>query len=188
MNKSYQTELRRIFLIEDLPAPLVRASRHLQIFDNYLENTRLRLRSVRVPETKAWTYILEQRFPADEKDLTVWNVARIFLNEAEHAAFEIFEGRQISRNERIETNEIRKNRYVYNSGEKEIELDVYLGALWGLNTAQVVFENAEELRRFELPPFALLEVTNSRFFVGENLIGKTFADVRGEFFKLASKK
>jgi len=34
-----------------------------------------------------------------------------------------------------------------------------------------------------LPPFALLEVTDNKFFVGENLIGKTFADVRAEFEK-----
>ena len=60
MNKTSRTELRRVFLLENLPKPLTRASRHLQIFDNYIENTRLRLRSVRVPETKDWTWILQQ--------------------------------------------------------------------------------------------------------------------------------
>ncbi len=88
MDKTYETELRRVFLIEDLPAPLTRASRHLQIFDNYIERTRLRLRSVRVPETKQWTWVLQQRIAL--ADLSQWKVSEIHLNEAEHAAFEIF--------------------------------------------------------------------------------------------------
>ena len=181
MPETYQTELRRLFLVKELPAPLTRASRHLQIFDNYIENTRLRLRSIRRPETKEWTWILEQHFPRDTKDLSVWNISQIYLNETEHAVFELFEGREVSRNERAETNEIRKNRYFYDYDNARIEMDVYLGALWGLNTAKIVFENTEELRGFELPPTAIAEVTNDEFFLGENLIGKTFADVQKHF-------
>jgi hypothetical protein len=185
MDKTKQIETRRVFLIENLPAPLTRASRHLQIFDNYIENTRLRLRSVRSPETKHWTWILEQRFPLDKKDLTVWNVARIYLSETEHATFEIFEGREVRRNERMETNEIRKNRYFYDSDDKQIEIDVFLGELWGLNLAKVYFESLEELQEYKLPSFALLEVTSNEFFVEKNLVGKTFPDVQNEFRKIA---
>lgn len=181
MNKTYETELRRVFLIENLPAPLTRASQHLQIFDNYIENTRLRLRSIRSPETKEWTWILEQRFPLE--NLSQWKVGRIYLNETEHAAFEIFEGREVRKNERIETFEIRKNRYFFDAGDKQIEIDVFLGELWGLNLAKVYFESLEALREFNLPPMAIAEVTENEFFVGKNLIGKTFADVRKEFEK-----
>ena len=181
MDKTYQTKLRRAFLIAELPEPLTRASQHLQIFDNYIENTRLRLRSLRAPHTKEWTYVLEQRFPSNETDLSKWQTAQIFLNETEHAAFEIFEGREVKRNERIETNEVRKNRYFYDFEGKQIEIDLYLGSLWGLHVAKARFETEEEMREFEPPPFALLEVTNNRFFTGENLVGKTFADVQTEF-------
>ncbi len=181
MNKTYETELRRVFLIETLPVPLSRASRHLQIFDNYIENTRLRLRSIRMPETKEWMWILEQRSPLE--DLSQWKTSRIYLNEAEHAAFEIFEGREVKTNERVETNEIRKNRYFYDSGHKQIEIDVFLGGLWGLILAKVFFGSLEEMREYKSPPFALLEVTTNEFFVGDNLIGKTFADVQFEFEK-----
>ena len=184
MDKTYETELRRVFLIGDLPAPLTRASPHLQIFDNYIENTRLRLRSIRRPETKEWTWILEQRFPLE--DLSQWKGSQICLNEAEHDAFEIFEGREVKRNERVETNEIRKNRYFYESDGKQFEIDVFLGGLWGLNLAKVYFENLEDWRKFDSPPFALLEVTNDEFFVGANLIGKNFADVQAKFEKLKS--
>ena len=183
MDKTSRTEFRRAFLLENLPEPLTRASRHLQIFDNYIENTRLRLRSVRVPETKAWTWILQQI--ESFADLSQRQIAEIFLDEAEHTAFEIFEGREVSKNERVETNEIRKNRYFYDFDGTEIEIDLFLGELWGLITAQIYFENAEVLKSFALPPFAVAEVTSREFFIGRNLLGKTFADVRNEFEKAA---
>lgn len=179
MDKTNYTELRRVFLIENLPAPLTRASRHLQIFDNYIENTRLRLRSVRVPETKEWKWILQQRVPLE--DLSMWKVSEIRLNEAEHRAFEIFEGREVQKNERIQTNEIRKNRYFYEINEKQIEIDLFLGELWGLILAKVDFNSTEEMQAFEIPSFFIREVTLNEFFLGENLIGKTFADVQNEF-------
>ncbi len=177
MKKDYKIERRRVFLIPDLPAPLTKASVHLQIFDNYIENTRLRLRLVRSPETKQWTYILEQRFPASE-DLTSWNVAEIYLNETEHQAFEQFEGREVKTNERVETNELRFNRYFYEYNNYRLAIDVYLGALWGLNLAKVFFETEEEANKFQAPDFVVVETTNNPFFVGTNLVGKSLADVR----------
>ena len=178
MNKTLRIELRRVFLLGNLPEPLTRASHHLQIFDNYIENTRLRLRSVRVPETKEWNWILQQITLFE--DSSKRGIVEIFLNETEHAAFEIFEGREVRRNERVQTNEIRKNRYFYDFNGVEIEIDVFLGELWGLNTAQIYFENAKEMKLFELP-FAIAEVTANKFYNGKNLLGKTFADVQREF-------
>ncbi len=183
-DKTYKTELRRVFLIGDLPEPLTRSSSHLQIFDNYIKNTRIRLRSMRSPETKEWNYILEQRFPLG--DLTQWKVSEIYLNEAEHAVFEPFEGRQIKQNERIESNEIRKNRYFYEFDGRIIEFDVFLGNLWGLNLAKVIFDDIEEMKNFEILPFFIKEVSNNQFFTGENLIGKDFSDVRAEFKKFSA--
>ncbi|CAN5253578.1 hypothetical protein BH10ACI1_BH10ACI1_10120 [soil metagenome] len=183
MNKTYQTELRRLFLIRDLPEPLVRASSHLQIFDNYIENTRLRLRSMRSPDTKVWSYHLQQRFPVGD-DFSHWKIAEIYLNEAEHAIFEPFEGREINKNERAETNEIRKNRYFYDLDGRQIEIDLFLGELWGLNLVRVVFENEKEFENFELPPFVIAEVTSNPFFSGESLVGKKFSDIQVEFARM----
>ncbi len=177
MYKDYKIERRRVFLIPDLPAPLTKSSSHLQIFDNYIENTRLRLRSVRSPETKKWTFILEQRFPATE-NLSLWNVSEIYLNEAEHQAFEEFEGREVRKNERVETNEVRFNRYFYDYNGRQLAIDIYLGALWGLNLAKVFFETDEEMNEFQAPDFAIVEATNNPFFTGANLVGKTLSDVR----------
>lgn len=176
----YRIELRRVFLVRELPAPLTRAGEHLQFFDNYIRDTRLRLRTIRSPQTKDWTWILEQRFAPDENDLSRWQIAEIHLNEAEHAALEIFEGREVKKNERVETNELRFNRYFYDAGDRQIEIDVFLNPLWGLNKAKVFFESEEAMKNFQTPDFAIAEVTQNKFFVGQNLLGKTFADVQNE--------
>jgi CYTH domain-containing protein len=165
MDKTYRDEFRRLFLVEHLPEPLTRADAHLQIFDNYIEHTRLRLRSVRVPETKQWTWILQQRF-ANDAGGAHWKIAEIHLNEAEYHLFEQFEGR-----------EIRKNRYFYESDAHQIEIDVFLGNLWGLNLARVCFDSPEDMQDFSFP-FTVLEVTEDEFFSGENLVEKKFADVQ----------
>jgi len=173
MDKTARTELCRLFLIERLPEPLTPMSAHIQLFDNYIENTRLRLRNIRVPETKEWGHILQQRFPAGEAGC--WKVAEIFLNEAEYLAFERFEGR-----------EIRKNRYFHEFDGRQFDFDIYLGSLWGLCTAKVEFQNTDEIRDFEPPPFAVFEVTGDPFFFGDSLVNKRFEDILAEVQKVGA--
>ena len=187
MDKTYRNELRRVFLFENLPASLTAASSHLQIFDNYIENTRLRIRSVRSPETKEWTFVLQQLF-FENNDSSRRKIAEIYLNDAEHQVFERFEGRKIKTNERVVSNEIRKNRYFHGINGKQIEFDIYLGDLWGLNTARIVFESENEMANFAVPPFAILEVTKNEFFAGAKLVGKTLSDVREELAKMQTNK
>jgi CYTH domain-containing protein len=175
MNKTAQTELHRLFLIERLPEPLMPASSHLQIFDNYIENTRLRLRQIRDPYSNAWTRILQQRFPADDAEYAVTKLAEIHLNDEEYAVFERFEGR-----------EIRKNRYFHEFDRMSFAFDVFLGDLWGLNMARVDFDTREHMIEFLPPPFAVFEVTENAFFTGENLVGKTFADVQTEVARIGA--
>lgn len=165
MNKTAENEWSRLFLIESLPDPLTPASAHLQIFDNYIENTRLRLRSVRDPSSKTWSRSLQQRFATDEKGLI--KTAEIHLNDDEYAAFEGFEGR-----------EIRKNRYFHEFDGRMFAFDVYLGNLWGLNTAKVDFGDAEQAGSFIPPRFAVFEVTDDPFFTGRELLSISFADVQ----------
>jgi CYTH domain-containing protein len=172
MDKTNRTELHRSFLVDGLPEPLTRASAHIQIFDNYIHNTRLRLRSVRDPETATWTRILQQRFPAVEGDLSCLKVSEIYLNDIEYAQFETFEG-----------SEIRKNRYFHEFDRRTFAFDVFLGKLWGLNITRVEFETDDELARFEPPPFGVLEITQDPFFRGEILVTKTFEEVRAEVAK-----
>lgn len=172
MDKTNRTEMHRSFLVEGLPEPLTRASAHIQLFDNYITGTRLRLRSVRHPETAAWTRILQQRFPVSEENLACLKFSEIYLNDAEYAQLQIFEG-----------SEIRKNRYFHEFDRRTFAFDVFLGELWGLNIARVEFETEDELSKFEPPPFTVLEITNDPFFLGQILVTKSFEEVRGEFAK-----
>ena len=169
MNKITAPDYHRLFLIEKLPDPLTPASAHVQIFDNYIEETRLRLRLIRDPASRDWTRILQQQIIPDGSSLGASRIAEIVLNETEHSLFEQFEGK-----------EIRKNRYFHEFDRVNFAFDIYLGDLWGLNTARVDFEDADRMERFEPPPFAIFEVTNDPFFLGTNLVGKKFEDVRAE--------
>ncbi len=173
MNKTAQTELHRLFLVERLPDPLTPASSHLQIFDNYIAETRIRLRQIRDPYSKSWTRILQQRFPFDETHGTVSKIAEMYLNDAEYAAFERFEGR-----------EIRKNRYFHEIDRVSVAFDIFLGPLWGLNTARVDFETVEAMQNYLPPPIFIFEVSNDPFFAGASLVDKKFADVQAEVSKI----
>jgi CYTH domain-containing protein len=176
MDKTNRIEMHRSFLVDGLPEPLTRASAHIQVFDNYIAGTRLRLRSVRDPQTAGWTRIMQQRFPASEGNLSCLKFSEIYLNDAEHAHFQIFEG-----------TEIRKNRYFHEFDQRTFGFDVFLGKLWGLNVARVEFSTERELERFEPPGFAVLEITDDPFLLGEILVTKSFEEVRIEVSKLESR-
>jgi CYTH domain-containing protein len=168
MDKTPHLVIRRVFLVEGLPEPLTPASRHLQFFDNYIPNTRMRIRNIRVPETKEWTHILQQVFHV-EGDPGALRRTEMHLNESEYGFFERFEGR-----------EIRKNRYFHEFDGREFVFDVYLGHLWGLTAAKVEFRSRDEAADFEPPPFVVFEVTGDEFFLESNLVGKKFEDVRAK--------
>jgi CYTH domain-containing protein len=174
MNNTTLSQFRRLFLIERLPEPLEPKSAHLQIFDNYIQGTRLRLRLIRDPSSKDWTRILQQHIIANN-DLAETKLAEIHLDESDYSNFEQFEGR-----------EIRKNRYFHEFDRVSFAFDVYLGDLWGLNSALVEFPSADEMKAFDPPSFAVFEVTNDPFFLGKNLVGKKFDDVRTRVAQIGS--
>ncbi len=172
IENTYKILLRRRFLVEGLPESITPANSHLQIFDNYIENTRIRLRKIRVPETKSWTRVLEQIFPVEKDIFAKLKISPMFLTEVEYKKFEVFKGR-----------EIRKNRYFCEINKRRLEFDIYLGELWGLNIAQVYFETEEEMKNFKVPEFSVLEITDNTFFVGGNLVDKTFENIQVEINK-----
>lgn len=149
---NYQTVFERRFLLKKLPEPLTRASEHLQILENFIEKTRLCLRKIRTPRIKENTYLLEQKFPVNEDDFSVWNLSQIYLNEAEYQAFEQLKGR-----------EIRFNRYLLVYQDKQIEIDVFLNQeMSGSILARISFETFAEMQDFETPVFAVEEVKEVR--------------------------
>ena len=162
-------ERERRYLLQDLPEGLTRADLHVQITDNYITGTRLRLRKVRDPKTNKWIVKFTQKFAPDLKDLSRTIITNIYLNAIEAETLAIFEA-----------NEIRKNRYAFEFDGRKFSVDMFLGDLFGLVLAEVSFETDEELDSFAKPPWALADVTNVEVFTGGRLCELTFEDIRNE--------
>jgi CYTH domain-containing protein len=171
-SKYARIELERRYLLQDLPAGLSRADFHLQITDNYITGTRLRLRKVRNPKTNLWTVKFTQKFAPDTHNLSRTIITNTYLNAAEAEALAIFEA-----------NEIRKNRYPFEFEGRKFSVDMFLGDLFGLVLAEVSFDSEDELNAFAMPPFALSDVTNNELFTGGRLSQLTFEDIRNEIMK-----
>jgi CYTH domain-containing protein len=154
MDKIAQTERFRLYLVEALPQPLTPMSQHLQIFDAYIDQTRLRIRRIRDPHTKDWSRSLQQRFRTGSD---IAKMAEIHLNDAEYALFE-----------RLQGPEIRKNRYFHEFDNRIFAFDIYLGKLSGLITAKVELAADEDC--FLAPHFAALDLSGDDQFDGERLV------------------
>ena len=168
-----RVERERRYLLQDLPEGLSRASRHLQITDNYITGTRLRLRKVRDPQTNKWTVKFTQKFAPRPADLSRTLITNTYLNASEYEVLSVFEA-----------NEIRKNRYRFEFEGHKFSVDMFLGSLLGLVLAETSFETDAELDTFAPPPFALAEVTNNETFSGGRLCYLSFEDIREEVKRL----
>jgi CYTH domain-containing protein len=168
-SKYARVEHERRYLLADLPEGLTRADHHLQITDNYLTGTRLRIRKVRDPKTNKWVVKFTQKFAPEPKDLSRTIITNLYLNATEAEMLSVFEA-----------NEIRKNRYYFDFDGRRFSIDMFLGDLFGLVLAEVSFEGDAELDSFPLPPFAVADITNNETFSGGKLSELTFADVSEE--------
>src|SRR5947207_13134769 len=168
-SKYARVERERRYLLQDLPEGLTPASPHVQITDNYITGTRLRLRKIRDPQTNKWTLKLTQKFALNKSDLSRTILTNVYLNATEYNALAVFEA-----------NEIRKNRYSFEHAGNKYGIDLFLGDLLGLILAEISFESDEELEQFERPAFTFAEVTNSEMFTGARLVDLTFEYIRNK--------
>ena len=171
-SKYARVERERRYLLQDLPEGLSRADPHLQITDNYITGTRLRLRKVRDPRTNKWIVKFTQKFAPNPVDLSRTIITNVYLNAREAETLAVFEA-----------NEIRKNRYRFNYEGREFSVDMFLGDLFGLVLAEVGFDTDDELEAFSKPPFAIADVTNNELFSGGRLCELTFEEIREEILK-----
>ena len=172
-SKYARIERERRYLLQDLPEGLTRVDPHLQITDNYITGTRLRLRKVRDPRTNKWTVKFTKKVAPDPSDLSRTIITNTYLNALEAETLSIFNG-----------NEIRKNRYYFDFAGKRFAIDMFLGDLFGLVLAEVGFDNDAELDNFPQPPFVLADVTNNELFSGGKLSELKFADLREEITRI----
>ena len=168
-SKYARVERERRYLLQDLPEGLTRADHHLQITDNYITGTRLRIRKVRDPKTNKWIVKFTQKFAPNPADLSRTVITNLYLNAIEAETLSVFDA-----------NEIRKNRYPYPFAGRDFSIDMFLGDLFGLVMAEVSFDADEELDNFPRPPFAIADVTNNEIFSGGRLSELTFEDIRNE--------
>src|SRR5829696_2933832 len=166
-SKYARVERERRYLLADLPEGLTRADPHLQITDNYITGTRLRIRKVREPRTNKWTVKFTQKFAPNPEDLSRTIITNTYLNALEAETLSGFN-----------SNEIRKNRYYFEFEGRTFSVDMFLGDLFGLVLAETGFDTDEELDSFPKPPFAFVDVTNDAVFSGGSLCELTFAEVR----------
>lgn len=169
-SKYAQVERERRYLLRDLPEGITRADPHLQITDNYMTGSRLRLRKVREPRTNKWTVKFTQKFAPNPEDLSRTIITNTYLTALEAEVLSTV----------FNSNEIRKNRYPFEFEGRKFSIDMFLGDLFGLVLAEVSFETDEELDQFPKPPFALVDVTNEELFTGGHLCELTFSEVRAE--------
>ena len=176
-SKYARVERERRYLLQDLPVGMTRADPHLQITDNYITGTRLRIRKVRDPKTNKWTVKFTQKFAPDAQDLSRTLITNTYLNALEAELVSVFAA-----------NEIRKNRYYLEFEGRKFSVDMFLGDLFGLVLAEVSFETDEGLQSFPKPPFALADVTNNEMFTGGRLSELTFADIREDVKRSATSR
>jgi CYTH domain-containing protein len=174
-SKYARLERERRYLLKDLPEGLSRADHHLQITDNYITGTRLRLRKVRDPRTNKWTVKFTQKFAPNPSDFSRTLITNTYLNHQEAEVLSVFEA-----------NEIRKNRYYFEWEGNRFSVDMFLGDLFGLVLAEVSFDSDDDLENFKMPRFAIADVTNHELFTGGYLCHATFEDIREEIRKTGS--
>ena len=168
-SKYARVERERRYLLQDLPEGLTRADPHLQITDNYITGTRLRIRKVRDPRTNKWTVKFTQKFAPNSLDFSRTIITNIYLNALEAETLAVFDA-----------NEIRKNRYSFEFEGRKFSVDMFLGDLFGLVLAETSFETDAELDSFSTPAFAIADVTSNELFTGGKLCELTFANLREE--------
>lgn len=168
-SKYARIERERRYLLPDLPEGMTRADPHLQITDNYITGTRLRIRKARDPRTNKWVVKFTQKFAPNRADFSRTVITNTYLNAIEAETLAIFSA-----------NEIRKNRYRFEFDGRQFSVDMFLGELFGLVLAETSFQSDEELERFPKPIFAIAEVTNNEVFTGGRLSELTFEDIKKE--------
>ena len=162
-----RVERQRRYLLRGLPEGVSLRDEHAQITDNYITNTRLRLRKSRWVPTGEWSLKLTQKQTPDPPDFSRALITTLYLNRAEYEVLSVFEA-----------NELRKNRYYLRHEGRLYSVNVYLGDLRGLVLAEIDFDDDAEMDAFPTPSFAYLDVTRDELFNGARLVELTAEEIR----------
>lgn len=151
-------ERERRFLLKQLPAGLV-MSQFTLIEDVYVNNTRLRLRKMTLPDGEIMALKFGQKFADPGLAATQTIMTNFYLNEVEFELLSSLPGKQLV-----------KKRFTYDWHGRRFSIDLFQNQLNGLILAEIEAFTDEELLTLSIPDFAVLDVTNVRFYTGGHLI------------------
>ena len=159
-------ELERTFLAKYLPKNL-KNSPHIEMIDIYHPKTAvhpcLRLRK------NGDEYVITKKTPVNENDKSVQHEQTIILTEKEFKSLFKAHGKVLE-----------KIRYFYTEDNTTMEIDVFKGALEGLVLVDAEFTSEKEMKKFIIPDFCLVDVTQDDFVAGGMLAGKKYSDIASE--------
>ena len=165
-----EIEREYTFLLNELPSGLEDFPSVI-IEDNYIpvgeEHPVLRIRR------KGERYEITKKYPMDVgEDGEGGDASRqvehtIPLSKVEYEGLNGYDGKRFV-----------KRRFYYESGGVKSDIDVYLGALKGLATADFEFENDAEMTAFVKPDFTGEDVSHELMLAGGMLCGKSYEDIR----------
>jgi len=117
---------------------------------------------------------ITKKYPADSKDGGISGDSSrqvehtIPLLGAEYDVLDACEGKRL-----------KKRRFFYEADGVKSDIDVFLGDLIGLATADFEFESEEEMLVFEAPSFVGADVSQELMIAGGILCGKSYVDIGG---------
>ena len=161
-------ELERTFLAKKLPSELKQAKKK-QMLDVYLPSSashpNLRIRKN------------GDKYEITKKELTGNDYSKLSektipLTKEEFEELITLKGKRVA-----------KTRHVFNHNGTTCEFDVFEEELKGLVLVDFEFETEEEKKKFVMPDFCLIEVTQEEFAAGGFLAGKKYEDIEKELEK-----
>ncbi len=166
-------ELERTYLAKYLPKNLEKCKKE-EILDIYIPKSAfhpvLRIRK------RGEEYKITKKEPI-KGNASVQKEQTINLSREEFEALSKIDGKKL-----------RKLRYYYPHEERGAEIDVFLGKLRGLVLVDFEFESKEQMERFKMPEFCLVEVSNEKFAAGGMLCGKSYEEIEEELNRLKYKR
>jgi CYTH domain-containing protein len=159
-------EYERRFLLDHRPHGMVDPR---GIVDEYINDTRLRLRTVDWHDTGQHDQKLGHKRRVDENDPTAIMCTSLYLDDNEVAVLSLLPSRRLA-----------KTRWRLNIGTVVASVDVFEGSLEGLILMEVDLGAPALLEEFTPPSWVGPDVTRTERFTGGGLAGLSFKDLAAD--------
>jgi len=164
-------ERERRFLVDGASRPDLAGLPFVRIEDRYIATTRLRLR--RVSDSATGRVVLKLTKKYEAADALARPIVTAYLSEAEYDVFATLLARTLS-----------KRRYPITTPQGEFGIDLFEGALEGLELAEIELADDVALRTLVVPSWAIADVSDDCRYNGDQLaqldeVATLLADSRG---------